>query len=1137
MAAPYSFEPTIRIQDKAIYDWLGGFLVDYVIEDPETKRILVNQPQVPVIRTVSSPDRAFATVVDQLVSKGWIDGASDATKRAKAEYDWAVLPLPVVTIDRDEPTPSNLLQMPPTAFRSMFLDSQGRYIPVAAPLHYITVYRLTFWSNKRYTHSHFMEWILGQQGLPGAGPQEVYIPVQHEEPWGTILHALRYTESANLSSLEGDDPRYIRTQLAFTLRSWLFRALPDETRSVDSIYSIGADVASNIDGANLQESVPFQPSATLNLYSNPFPAYLVPTAWPKYGAATVEAAGSAPQSTIVATLTSGATDRIPVVQKLSTLGTDGRAYVSIGMAFRSIGEFAIELRQSAMDGTGETVVRRRVIPADPDDSWRKIHMFSSVTGAKFEWSIASAGVATVVTTGAVDARQTRDVTTRPPSGYTAGAGVVDYRWETSSNTPHIVYTYPYAGSGYVTAYSDRSKIIGRTASLEASNGDACGLLVMPTDGAITLTVPNTLGVSAVRAVPFDGAYLGDIDGFVSPKSIGVDRAAVDAAATKAAAFLATQVNTILSEFTVTRGGDFGHNRYGVMSPFADGAWPTLNEYRAKSQPSRATGLYELQVDCDLTSSNYAGVVFENGSAPSVSAGQSSSAFKANLSSARSLRIVARCLSGTVSVEVRLGLVGGAVPDSGVKSWSNITLTTTSQVFTLPISAGEAAYLTAIEGLFIFAVTRAANGTGTKSLIFEDITYEAGTGLAFFTRAFPASWACQTPSNDFSVTMYNVAFAYDLSLVAIALFMRGFKDEGKAVCDGLVWAIANDRFYSDGRCRNSYMSGPAHPIPGHNSGKSRLPGWWGRAGINDAGAPVDIGNLNDYNQDPYVVSTWVGTVAWVALALEVGAKVADIAPTFTATNYLSTVKGLLDYCITMKSNTGVGGYLGGHFGADGAQSVLTWKSTEHAADLAAAFTNLSETYTVGSPLYLLYQSEATHARQFVSGMWNTSPSTPFWWTGSKPDGVTIEEGNIPIDCTLWSIYGAGFDAPSYLSALPWMASNCTWGPTQDTPTSLRLAKYSVISDAGWIEGSGQFAAAYWHTDNPDSAYSILWACLPYQASSGEMQSSTASPNATGFELPQGGAPWVYYDTGHTGATGWFVIGHSGLNPFYWPSPVP
>lgn len=511
MAAPYSFEPTIRIQDKAVYDWLGGFLVDYVIEDPETKRILVNQPQVPVIRTVSSPDRAFATVVDQLVSKGWIDGSSDATKRAKAEYDWAVLPLPVVTIDRDEPTPSNLLQMPPTSFRTMFLDSQGRYIPVAAPLHYITVYRLTFWSNKRYTHSHFMEWILGQQGLPGAGPQEVYIPVQHEAPWGTILHALRYTESANLSSLEGDDPRYIRTQLAFTLRSWLFRALPDETRSVDSIYTIGADVASNIDGANPQESVPFQPSATLNLYTNPYPAYLLPTAWPKYGAATVEAAGSAPQSTIVATLTTGATDRVPLVQKLSTLGTDGRAYLSLGMTFRSIGSFAIELRQSAIDGTGETVVRRRVIPADPDDQWRNIHMFSSVTGAKFEWSIVSSGSATVVTTSTIDARQLRDVTTLTPTTYSTVGSDVIYSWNTLSNQPYILYATPYSGSGTITAGSSAGFSLTRTTSADHTTDASIGLLVMPIGTVAALKVPTALGVSAVFAVPFDGAYLGDID--------------------------------------------------------------------------------------------------------------------------------------------------------------------------------------------------------------------------------------------------------------------------------------------------------------------------------------------------------------------------------------------------------------------------------------------------------------------------------------------------------------------------------------------------------------------------------------------------------------------------------------------------
>jgi hypothetical protein len=358
-----------------------------------------------------------------------------------------------------------------------------------------------------------MEWLLSQQGLPGAGPQEIYIPVQHDAPWGRILHALRYTESANLSTLEGDDDRYIRTQVTFTLRSWLFRAFPDESRGVDSIYGIGADVAHDIDGVTSTESIPFQPSATLNLYTNPWPASQVATLWPRYGAAAVAAGGTGVRSFPVVTLTDDTADRVPLMLKLTTIGDDGKAYVSLSMRFRSTQAFAIELRTASIDGTTSSLIRRRVIPADPDDTWRSIHMFSAVDGETFEWSVASAGNAAVVTTDAVDVRQTRNVTTRPPTRYVPGTGVVDYLWETSSNTPHVVYVYPSAGSGDVTAYSDALKVIGRTASLVFSSGDVCGLLVMPTGGVITLTVPDTLGVLAVRAVPFEGAYLGDIDGY------------------------------------------------------------------------------------------------------------------------------------------------------------------------------------------------------------------------------------------------------------------------------------------------------------------------------------------------------------------------------------------------------------------------------------------------------------------------------------------------------------------------------------------------------------------------------------------------------------------------------------------------
>jgi hypothetical protein len=324
------------------------------------------------------------------------------------------------------------------------------------------------------------------------------------------MHSLRYTESANLSSLEGDDPRYIRTQVAFVMRSWLFRAFPDESRGVEPVYNVEADVdPSNGGGIGQENAPPFQPNATFNLYTQTYARNEVATAWPRYGAASV-ALSNDPYISV--TLTADAADRVPLLRKLTTLGVDGRAYLSLGMRLKATAPFYITLRQSALDGTSPALVRRRLVNFSPGDGWKNVHMFSAATDAVLEWSIESAGTATTVYTDKVDARQVRNVRTLPPTTYSEVSDVIRYEWHGLSVALYVVYLFPYSGSDLVEVFpSSPPAYISRGAELDSAADKAVGLLTMPTDTALVLDVPIALGVTQVVAIPYDGPYLGEHD--------------------------------------------------------------------------------------------------------------------------------------------------------------------------------------------------------------------------------------------------------------------------------------------------------------------------------------------------------------------------------------------------------------------------------------------------------------------------------------------------------------------------------------------------------------------------------------------------------------------------------------------------
>ena len=107
MATPASWENTLRIHDDALFRWLGKLRVDYggPSDFPATFPFAASYPtrnNFPILRTMATRQRAWASVLDLLVGMRWIDSGTAEQIRASAG-DFAVLPLPVCVYERGDP--------------------------------------------------------------------------------------------------------------------------------------------------------------------------------------------------------------------------------------------------------------------------------------------------------------------------------------------------------------------------------------------------------------------------------------------------------------------------------------------------------------------------------------------------------------------------------------------------------------------------------------------------------------------------------------------------------------------------------------------------------------------------------------------------------------------------------------------------------------------------------------------------------------------------------------------------------------------------------------------------------------------------------------------------------------------------
>jgi hypothetical protein len=387
----------------------------------------------------------------------------------------------------------------------------------------------------------------------------------------------------------------------------------------------------------------------------------------------------------------------------------------------------------------------------------------------------------------------------------------------------------------------------------------------------------------------------------------------------------------------------------------------------------------------------------------------------------------------------------------------------------------------------------ADRSATSTLTSAD-THEVGN-KGKDALSLLVSFKITASTTDFERTIRDVAFTYDNAVAAIAFMAAGDRQRAKQIVDALVYAQNRDRFYQDGRIRNSYRGGKL-VAP---DGRVLLPGWYNT-------------QENRWVEDEFQVSTHTGNVAWAMLAL------LAYYETYGGQPYLAAAERMGEWVErNCRDSRGAGGYLGGFSGWEPHPKVLQYKATEHNLDLYAAFQRL----------YLIthnpeWQERANVAKQFVLSMWDAGEGK--LWTGTKLDGVTVNRETIPLDVQAWAPLALKEEGKPYWKALHYAETQLRVGGGFD---------FNQDRDLIWYEGTAQMAVAYHYMGQMEKSKSLVSMLLAAQDTSGGIPAVNRDGLTTGFSLPTG-EPWFYFHRLHVGATAWMVLAEKGVNPFWFGS---
>ncbi len=570
-------------------------------------------------------------------------------------------------------------------------------------------------------------------------------------------------------------------------------------------------------------------------------------------------------------------------------------------------------------------------------------------------------------------------------------------------------------------------------------------------------------------------------------------------------------------------------RGAIASPGGLTLVPTMDEI---SPNAPCLAFTCITATLNLNGSNWGGWYFLNGvlgptdRQPSLNWGDQPNAGY-DLSGATELQFWARGLNGGEKAEffcfgVGYDAISGAqlatYPDSSRKvTLGTVTLTTTWTKYQISLAGVDMHYVLGGFG-WVAQAQGQVNPLQPITFYLDNIQYlkDRPTDPRFIV-----SYETIKSSNPFDAVERNAAFVYDNAVALIAFIAAGDLTHARTIADALIYAQSNDRFFTDGRLRNAYQGGdiklPPGWLPNNKPNTVRMPGWYDPARAT-------------WFEDETQVSTNTGNMAWAMLAL------LYFYETTQEQKYLQAADLLGTWVIANTSDTrGNGGFTGGYDGwengatSGGSATCATnifvngqckrlYKSTEHNLDLYAAFSRLNLAEKQAQ-----WAQAAQQAKTFALSMWD--PAEGKFWTGTDEGGVTPSTSVIPSDIQAWAIQALGSGATLYLPALSYLESHSKttlgYGFKQDGGNS--------CGDNTWFEGTSQIALAYLLAENPSKRQSILRNGQSVQVSSGAIPATDGACLNTGFTLNDG-QPWEYFPRAHVGATGWFSLAESAVNPF-------
>jgi hypothetical protein len=395
----------------------------------------------------------------------------------------------------------------------------------------------------------------------------------------------------------------------------------------------------------------------------------------------------------------------------------------------------------------------------------------------------------------------------------------------------------------------------------------------------------------------------------------------------------------------------------------------------------------------------------------------------------------------------------------------------------------------------------AEKNGNRDVIFyiDDIQFDKPR---LDEPRFLQSYECIASTNDVDRVSRNVSYLYDNCVALIAFLAAGETRRAQLIADAIIFAQENDRYYDDGRVRNSYQAGDLK-LP---------PGWTPNGKIDAVRTPGFSDKISKkWVEDEFQMSCHTGNVAWAMLALLAYYR------TEGGDKYLKAAERMGEWVEkNCRSEQGAGGYTAGFDGWEPMPRKLMHKATEHSIDLHAAYRQLYD--LTRNPAW---NERAQHAKQFfTSVMWDSIEGK--FWTGTGADGATIFKDVIPVDIQAWALCSLKEESQPFLRALQYAETHHKAEGGYDFNQDL---------DGGvWMEGTGQMAVAYNHACQRVQSQAIVKYLKSNQLSSGGIYASTKDGLTTGFTLNDG-QPWLYFQRVHVGATGWLVLSELGINPFW------